>query len=437
VSTSSDGAKAEKLLGDVPWAATVDPDTASSARRERQAIDGLRIIAAALLALHYFTLMKYAPDVLRVLGPPLPSAQDATLLARLVAAGGLFELASERWFALGVVFSLLVGIGIRPRLCAALSLPIAATTYAMLRPAAVLDDYFAAAVSFWLILLPVGSTLAILRFPSRHAAQAGPLDSVPPRAFLAFLWLALFAISLHKDAALAWYRFGFVASAAGLALPLRRWRAVGLLPGLVCLWPVTLFEGTWLACGTIIAACIAVSVVDWNGARFSDGASGRIGFEAVFGCGTVTLLVIHLGATVGGAARIGDASNTLLGDIGLAGLPDAVLAVQRTHMDLAFVPPDQSAFAASEHFVPGNARLQGAIRLLNGIRYAATPESVMLVKRAAAQYCYTNESVGIMSRRIMTVIEDGRASNPLAVVECGGAGAAPKIRVASDRDLRP
>jgi hypothetical protein len=133
------------------------------------------------------------------------------------------------------------------------------------------------------------------------------------------------------------------------------------------------------------------------------------------------------------AALVAEASQTLLEDLGLTGIPDALLARRQAPMDLAFMAPGERTDAAVEHLTPKNARLQAAIQLVDGIHHHVTPQRILLIQRAATEYCHT---VGLAAaRRLMATVDDSHTLTPLAVVECGSSGAPPRLRPADDSDL--
>jgi hypothetical protein len=153
------------------------------AERAARPLDLFRIIAAAMLAVHFaLHLVQTAPLLAH---PALigPTRFDGFLGSRESWLTDLPLWAVRSAFAVAIAASLAAAAGMAPRVCSALVHVIALSTYWAMAPFAGIDDVVVNVASLFLVLMPVGRTRRLL-----SAGNAGPArERVPALSVCVFL----------------------------------------------------------------------------------------------------------------------------------------------------------------------------------------------------------------------------------------------------------
>lgn len=182
-------------------------------------LDVFRVLAGVVLFVYFLQALRQARDFSDPDG-----LIDHGLCAKLLPPtrwslfqpgmpGSLFRVAY--WGA--CVASLFVAVGFHPRLAAAYLFLVASSSYRWNVLAAYLDDAIVHVVCLWLVLLPVGSTLAL---PDLAAHAGATVPGTAPRAFMANMALVYVVAGLYKFTSPMW-RNGSAMHAA-LKMPVSR-----------------------------------------------------------------------------------------------------------------------------------------------------------------------------------------------------------------------
>ncbi|HLK35572.1 MAG TPA: hypothetical protein VKU41_02385 [Polyangiaceae bacterium] len=293
----------EHALHAVPWVGSRPPSTMAAL-----APDGLRVVFGLLLVLHYGRCARLPPALLS--GPAWSrSAYPLAPLSRLAAclpARGLVL-----WFDLGVVLGALVVLGIAPRACAALIFAMSSATYAVLA-ATQLDDAFAQVFALWVVLLPVGHTLALPRVGGWRGWKRCSVSTWPLLAAAAVLQLLLLELAAPGGPLAPSARLGFFLSAAASVAPFGGLRSVAVLPALVGLSVLGRDPGARLASIGSAALCLVLFLDSVRRRPDDPDRAGRsaepLGVGAAVGFSLALLLAVQLLAEYGRAPRVARAA---------------------------------------------------------------------------------------------------------------------------------
>jgi hypothetical protein len=397
-------------------------------------VDALRVVAGGLLSLHYAQHLRLTTAVLDGYGlwQALPSGPDeafATWTAPLLrlAAG-----AAPVWFGAGVILSVLLAIGVAPRVCAILLVGLGATTYRALLPAVTFDDWFAEAIPFWMLLLPAGRTLAPGTWKARRGWNEQRNATWALLACLVFFLIFMLQVSLSSPSLPGLGRLAFFA-AAGLALaPIGAWRLLALPTMAVGLWYLASLEGSLLGCGFSAAMCGAFLALLLDGPRDRAGGDRRSTFTAAAAIGWCAcgLLALHTVAALAGSRDLTRSTGTTLANVGLGRLW-AEPADDGASPAVAFVA-DGDGGVRLDPIDPSNPRLGRLLRFVVAEEPDLQPLRALLIRRLVAHHCDTSgaESDG---RPEHLVVQRGDGSQDrVAWLQCERPGEEAKVV-----DLRP
>ena len=181
-------------------------------------LDLLRIWTGGIVFIYFLQAYRYSADFSDPDG-----LIDHRLCAKLLPAvrWSFFQPGMPGWvfravYLCACVAAVLVMLGIHPRACAAFLFAAAVSTYRWNVLVAYLDDSIVHVFCLWLVLLPVGHTLA----PGTDGGAATTLPGAAPRAFMANMALIYLVAGAYKFTSPMW-RNGSAVHAA-LRMPISR-----------------------------------------------------------------------------------------------------------------------------------------------------------------------------------------------------------------------
>jgi hypothetical protein len=400
-----------------------------------------RALAGALLALHYALHVRFTAGLM---GPDGvwqgAGAGSGTLFGWLSAAElRLGTGALQALFGLGVVLGAAIAIGLAPRVCAAVLLVLGAVTYQALQPVVTLDDYFAQATAFWVILLPaVGTTgasgvagasgrtgAAAVQAAGRRTPTLAGWSSLACLAFLfaVFLQYCLESPGLGPAACISI----FTAAACAMA-PIGVWRAVAAVPAVVALSIIAQLPGSAVGCGLALtlAGWALVDVSGWGSHRLEPRAR-TVDLNTGVGCAAVALVALHGLAGLGRVPMILRSTGLVLADMGLPwtpavgtrGLATAALDVEFDAEGRGDVPFERLGVL--------NRRLQALLPLLDDATPATETTRTALLRRLVTRHCLDAKSPADGSPGQMSLVRDGKALRPTAWFQCRTDGNEPVV----------
>ena len=181
-------------------------------------LDLLRIWTGGIVFIYFLQAYRYSADFSDPDG-----LIDHRLCGKLLPAvrWSFFQPGMPGWvfravYLCACVAAVLVMLGIHPRACAAFLFAAAVSTYRWNVLVAYLDDSIVHVFCLWLVLLPVGHTLA----PGTDGGTATTLPGAAPRAFMANMALIYLVAGAYKFTSPMW-RNGSAVHAA-LRMPIAR-----------------------------------------------------------------------------------------------------------------------------------------------------------------------------------------------------------------------
>lgn len=286
-------------------------------------IDGFRMVAGVLLAVHY---AKQAASVGATLSILHDLPVDPTA-ARAVAVAGFLRFGVEgprTLFGLATLVAALVALGIRPRIGAFFLACVGAAKCCALEPAVILDDYVVEVLSFWLMVLPVGHTMSALRARTWRTWSDRHVDGRTATACAAFFFFALTEITLRSQSAPRMATLGLFGAAALAIAPYAVLRRFAVLPIVTAIWSLRHLDGASLVPAASVAACAlwmgGAAVSSKGGSKPRGGAA--FGVAAAIGCTAVLLIAAQTAAMAMGVPSVVGSTGAVLARAGLPWLWD-------------------------------------------------------------------------------------------------------------------
>jgi hypothetical protein len=396
------------------------------------AVDAFRVLAGGLLSVRCAQDARFIPQlVLDGLWHPSAPASATLFSALSTAVGRLGPNGLRAWFVLGAVLGALIALGCAPRICAALLLVISAASYYMIRPAVTLDDYFAEAVPFWLVLLPIGRTLTPFALHGHRSWVRDRVNGWPSLGCLAFVLIYLIELTLVETDLPKFAGGGFFAAAVLAVAPIRVWRALAVVPAAVGLWAVSRLEGAAFSWRASAALCVVfVAMVAAN--RPHDNHAEEVvpmGLSATIGGAAVVLLAVQALAMNVGIPAVAESTGAVLANVGLPWSWQArVNDAQGAPLDVAF-RLDEGTPLRPEGLDAGNGRLQAVLRLLGRSSSKASDHArSMLIRGLMVRHCRNADIVrDAPVAEYMMVLRNGRPLRGVGWFQCGRPGEDPKM----------
>jgi hypothetical protein len=382
--------------------------------------DSLRALAGVLLAAHYAQQIGLAPppasvwqgitaQVVKAL--PIPSA----LLPALVVPG-----LRVAWFSGAAALATLVAIGVAPRVCAALLVCVGAVDYYLLWPAVTPDDYVAEFWPFWLVLLPVGGTLAL-----EHARHWRSWSSrrVPDRSATEcalFFVFVLGNVAFRCEPLPPVASLGIFAAAAFAVMPAPFLRRLAIVPLSASLWSLRHVDGAWLLLAASAATCglwIGTVGVSTAGApersrRAAFGVADAIGATAVL------LVAVQTAASSSRMPAVARASSAILAQVGLPWSWTATLDPEPIgRLELTLADRDGREEAPAEDLDTANPRVQRMLRVLRSSRAEGAEARAAILRNVATRRCADRSAPWI--REGIVILREGGAARVVGRFQCG------------------
>jgi hypothetical protein len=398
-------------------------------------VDAFRVLGGFLLSIHYARQVRFAPRFTEIEG--LVSATSGSRAILELPSAWISRIGphgAQAWLSLGTALAALVVLGLAPRVSAALLLIVSAITYHAVQPAAMLDDYFAATLAFWLTLLPTGRTLSLRTIRFRRDWAAERTSFVTCVECLLFILIALFELGLRDGNIPAFAQFGFLVAAACIMAPIREWRAVGGVLAVASVWAFSRVNGVLLALAATGAMCaLLCAAVIWSWKGEPDKLRRiEIGPAAAIGGTAVVLLALQVLAFHVHVPSIARSTGTVLADAGLPGPWDLPHDnPSGAPLDIGFVSAQESRVLQIMDLDPNDRRLQVVARMF--VRSPSMDSTrLTLIRRLVTRYCERTTPADGSPRQTMVVLRSGAILRRVVVFECGAIGEPPKMGFTGD-----
>jgi hypothetical protein len=255
-------------------------------------VDAFRILAGVLLAFYHVDRVRSA------------------------AAVGLAAPRACR--ALSFALSVFVALGLAPRACAVLLLSVAAATQASHAVAPLGEEAFARSLAFWVAMLPVGRTLAVVDTRGWRTWSGKRVSGWTVACCIAFFFVSYLDVAERAPVASS-ARNGLLAAMACAVTPLGLWRGLAALPLASSLWAMGYWNCVSLSGRASILVCaFLVAAVSLGGASPRDfGRASVLDFPAAVGGCVVLVLALHVLATLAEAPSVSRSTAAALASMGL------------------------------------------------------------------------------------------------------------------------
>ena len=398
-------------------------------------VDAFRMAAGGWLAAYYARLTCFAPELLGRSGvwqssPEHPQTAFGRLSLEVLA---LPRHGLEVWFVCGAGLALLIAVGFAPRGCAGLLLGVSAATYGLLQPAVSLDDFFAEAVPFWLLLLPTGRTLSVVRWRHWRRWTRERVDRGGWAGCQAFFLVFFLALGFLRGELPGTIVFGFFVGSFFAFAPLGVFRTLAVVPLVASLWNVAHLEGSALACAISIALCVLFLATEFAVRRPAGPPrpDAPVGLSTAIGWAAVVLVVVEAVASGTGMESAGRAAGAVLSNIGLSWNWDAPMdEPSDEELGFAFNPEGEAAERPAESGA-ANPRLKLMLGLLARSPSTAPDQATAtFVKRLVRQHCgSTLPGKGAESRprrpEALLLVRNGSVTRQIERFRCSSGGDDP------------